>query len=95
LNIHEAGGVGQTEMYTTEPFLPRPIASETEVAIGNLERCKSPGIDQIPSELIQAGGETLRSEIHVRIKYDLEQRVASPEERIRCRTYSQKRIIGL
>jgi hypothetical protein len=25
---------------------------------------KSPGVDEIPAELIQAGGETLRSEIH-------------------------------
>jgi hypothetical protein len=29
---------------------------------------KSPGVDQIPAELIQAGGETLRSEIHKLIK---------------------------
>jgi hypothetical protein len=27
-------------------------------------RYKSPGIDQIPVELIHAGGNTLRSEIH-------------------------------
>jgi sorting nexin-29 len=29
-----------------------------------LKRCKSPGIDQIPAELIQAVGNTLHSEIH-------------------------------
>jgi hypothetical protein len=29
-----------------------------------LKRYKAPGSDQIPAELIQAGGETLRSEIH-------------------------------
>jgi hypothetical protein len=29
-----------------------------------LQRYKSPGSDQIPAELIQAGGEKLRSEIH-------------------------------
>jgi hypothetical protein len=29
-----------------------------------LKRYKSPGIDQIPAELIQAGGNTLHSEIH-------------------------------
>jgi sorting nexin-29 len=33
-----------------------------------LKRYKSPGVDQIPSELIQAGRETLRSEIHKLIK---------------------------
>jgi hypothetical protein len=29
-----------------------------------LKRYKSPGTDQIPAELIQAGGNALRSEIH-------------------------------
>jgi len=29
-----------------------------------LDKYKSPGIDQIPAELIQAGGNTLYSEIH-------------------------------
>jgi hypothetical protein len=29
-----------------------------------LKRYKSPASDKIPAELIQAGGETLRSEIH-------------------------------
>jgi hypothetical protein len=30
--------------------------SEVEVSIGKLKTCKSPGTDQIPAELIQAGG---------------------------------------
>jgi hypothetical protein len=34
-----------------------------------LKRYKSPGIDQIPAELIQAGGEALRYEIHKLINY--------------------------
>jgi hypothetical protein len=68
LNVHEAGGVRQTEMHTAELFVPHPSASEIEVAIGKLIRCKSPGDDKIPAELIQAGGETLRSEIHKLIK---------------------------
>jgi hypothetical protein len=33
-------------------------------AVAKLESYKSPGNDQIPEELIQAGGERLRSEIH-------------------------------
>jgi hypothetical protein len=45
-----------------------PSASEVEVAIGKLKRYKSPGVDQIPAALIQARGETLRSEIHKLIK---------------------------
>jgi hypothetical protein len=64
LNVHGAGGVRQTEMHTAEPFVPDPSASEVEVAIGKLKRYKSLGVDQIPAELIQAGGEILRSEIH-------------------------------
>jgi hypothetical protein len=51
-------------MHTAEPFVPEPSASEAEVAVGQLKRYKSPGVYQIPAELIQAGGETLRSEIH-------------------------------
>jgi hypothetical protein len=47
LNVHGAGGVRQTEMQTTEPFVPDPSASEAEVAIGKLKRNKSLGVDQI------------------------------------------------
>jgi hypothetical protein len=36
--------------------------------IGKLKRYKSPGVDQIPAELIQEGGEALRWEIHKLIK---------------------------
>jgi hypothetical protein len=68
LNVHGAGGVRQTEMHAAEPFVPEPSASEFEVPIGKLERYKSPGVDQISAELIQAGGEILRSEIHKLIK---------------------------
>jgi hypothetical protein len=50
------GGIRQTEIQTAEPFVPEPSISEVEVAIGKLKRCKSPGADQIPAELIQAGG---------------------------------------
>jgi sorting nexin-29 len=35
-----------------------------EIAIGKLKSYKSPGTDNIPAELIEAGGETLYSEIH-------------------------------
>jgi hypothetical protein len=55
-------------MHTGEPFEPEPSATEVEVAIGKLKRYKSPGIDQIPLELIQAGEETLHSDIHKLIK---------------------------
>jgi hypothetical protein len=68
LNVHGAGGVRQTEMPSAEPFEPDPSASEVEVATEKLKRYKSPGVDQIPAELFQAGAETLRSEIHKLIK---------------------------
>jgi hypothetical protein len=68
LNVHGAGGVRKTEIHTDEPFVPEPSASEVEVAIGMLKRYKSPGVDLIPAKQIQAGGGTLRSEIHKLIK---------------------------
>jgi hypothetical protein len=68
LNIHRVGGIRQTEMHIAEPFVPVLSASEVEAAIGKLKRYKSPGVDQIPSELIQAGGEPLHSEINKLIK---------------------------
>jgi hypothetical protein len=53
---------------TAEPFVPDPSICKVEVAIGRLKRCKSPGSDQIPAELIQVLAETLHSEIHRLIK---------------------------
>jgi hypothetical protein len=64
LNIHGVNDVRQTEIHTTEPLVPEPSYVEVEIAIEKFKRYKSPGIDQIPAELIQAGGNTLRSEIH-------------------------------
>jgi hypothetical protein len=36
--------------------VPEPRAFEVEMTIEKLKRYKSPGIDQIPAELIKAGG---------------------------------------
>jgi hypothetical protein len=68
LDVHRMGDVRQIEMHAANPSVPKPSATEVEVAIGKLKRYKSPGVDQIPAELIQAGQETLRSEIHKLIK---------------------------
>jgi hypothetical protein len=68
LNVHGAWGVRQIEMHTAEPFVPEPSSSEVEVAIGKLKSYKSPSVDQIPAEIIQAGWGTLLSEIHRLIK---------------------------
>jgi hypothetical protein len=48
--------------------VPQASASESEVAIGKLKSYESPGVDQIPVELVQSGGETLRAEIHKFVK---------------------------
>ena len=47
-----------------EPLVPEPSALAVELAIGKLKNHKSPGIDQIPAELIKAGGRTICSAIH-------------------------------
>jgi hypothetical protein len=62
------GGAGKSEMHTAKPFMPEPNASEVDIAIGKLKRHTSLGFDQIPAELIQAGGETVCSKIHKLIK---------------------------
>jgi len=49
---------------TAEPLVPEPSASEVELAIGMQKSHKSPGIDQVPAEVIKAGGRTICLEIH-------------------------------
>jgi len=64
LNVHEDNDVRQAEIHTVEPLVPEPSALEVELAIEKLKNHKSPGIDQIPAELIKAGGRTTCSAIH-------------------------------
>jgi hypothetical protein len=63
LNVHGVNDIRQTKVHSAERLLPEPSAFEVEMAIENLSY-KSPGIDQIPAELIKAGGRTIRSKIH-------------------------------
>ena len=44
--------------------MPEPSAFEFELDIENLKSHKSPGIDQIATEFIEAGGRTICYEIH-------------------------------
>jgi hypothetical protein len=44
--------------------VPEASAFETGVAVKNVRRHKSPGINQIAAELIKAADRTIRSEIH-------------------------------
>jgi hypothetical protein len=62
--VHGINGVRQTAVPKAKPLVPEPSAYEVEMAIEKLKRHKSPGIDQIPVELIKAGGRTICSEIH-------------------------------
>ena len=63
-NVHEVKDVGHAEIHTAEPLLPEPSAAEVELAIDKLKSHKSPGIDQIPAELIKAESRTICMEIH-------------------------------
>jgi hypothetical protein len=54
-NGHNVSDVRQIEVHTAESFVPGPSRLEIEIAIAKLEKYKSPGSDQIPAELIQAG----------------------------------------
>jgi hypothetical protein len=59
LNVHRVSEVRQIEIHTAEPSHFEVVA-----AIAKLKKYTSPGIEQIPADLIQAGGETLQSKIH-------------------------------
>jgi hypothetical protein len=64
LNVHGVSDVRHAEIHTAEPLVPEPSALEVELAIEKLKSHKSPGIDNIPVELIKAGGRTIRCVIH-------------------------------
>jgi hypothetical protein len=64
LNVYRASDVRGIEIHTEEPLVPDPSLFESEIAIAELKRYKSPGSDQIPAELIQVRSEILRSKIH-------------------------------
>jgi hypothetical protein len=55
LNVHRVSDVRQIEIHTVESLVPDPSCFEVEIAIAKLKRYKSPGSDQIPAEVIQAG----------------------------------------
>ena len=64
LYLHGAKEVRQEEIHTAEPLVLEPSSFQVEVATEKLKNHKSPGTDQIPAELIKAGGRTIRCEIH-------------------------------
>jgi hypothetical protein len=62
--MRNVSDVRQIEVHTTEPLVPGPSRLGVEIAIAKLKKHKSPGSDQIPTELFQAGGEILQSAFH-------------------------------
>jgi hypothetical protein len=52
------------QKYTQRNHLLVPRAFEVELATAKLKSHKSPGIDEIPAELIEARGRTIHCEIH-------------------------------
>jgi hypothetical protein len=64
LNVHNISDVRQIEVRTAELLVLGPSRLEVEIAIAKLKKYKSPGSDQIPAELIRAGGEILLPAIH-------------------------------
>jgi len=61
LNIYGVNDVRQTEIHTAEPLVPEPSAFEVDLSIEKLKSRRSPGVDQIPVELIKVGGRTIHS----------------------------------
>jgi hypothetical protein len=64
LNVHGVSDVRQAEIYTAEPLVPKPSSLKVELAIEKLKSHKSPGIVEIPAELIKAGSRAIRCVIH-------------------------------
>jgi hypothetical protein len=62
--VHNISEVRQIAVHTAEPLVSGPSHNEVEIAIAKLKKYKSPGSDEIPAELIQAGGKMLLSAIH-------------------------------
>jgi len=62
--VHGVKDVRQAETHTTEPLVPELSATEVELAIDKVKSHKSPGIDQIRTELFKAGDRTICLEIH-------------------------------
>ena len=67
------------QKHTAEPLVPQPSALEVELAIEKVKSHKSPGIYQIPAELIKAGGRTIRYQNH-KLLFSIWNKEELPEE---------------
>jgi hypothetical protein len=59
LHVRWVHDVWQMDVRTSELLVSEPNLVEIETAIGKLKRCKPPGTDQIPAELIKPAGKLL------------------------------------
>jgi hypothetical protein len=82
LNVRRVNDVRQAEIHTAELLVPEPSVSEIGLAIKKLKSHRSPGIDQIPAELIKTGGTTISCEIH-KVIISIWNKEELPEERQR------------
>jgi len=64
LNTYGVNYVTQTEINRAEPLVLELTAFEFEMAIEKVKSHKFSGFDEIPADLITAGGRTIRSDIH-------------------------------
>ena len=64
INTNVVNDVRQTKIHTAEPLVPEPSTFEIELATEKPRSHKSPGIHQIPAELIKTGGRTIHYENH-------------------------------
>jgi hypothetical protein len=69
LNVFRVSVVRQIEIRIGENLVPEPSSLHVKIADVKLKNYESPGSYRIPEELIEAGGEKLRYEIHKLIKY--------------------------
>jgi hypothetical protein len=63
-NVHAVIDFRQTQIHTAETLVPEPCAYEVELSIEKIKGHESPGIEEIPVQLIKTGGRTFGCEIH-------------------------------
>jgi hypothetical protein len=95
MNLHNVSDVRQSEVHMAEPLVSGPSRLEVEIAITKLKRYKSPGSDQIPEELIQAGGEILLSAIYILINSAWSKEELPDIRKVSIILPIQKRVIKL
>jgi hypothetical protein len=61
LNVQRISDIRRINIHTAESLVLEPSPLGVGIAIAKLKKYKSPGSGQIPAELIQPGGEPLRS----------------------------------